>query len=259
MKRLVPLFRSAAVAAAAFVATTVPQAAHAADYETWLSAGNAVRWQSDQPWKVNLGIGAGLAPRFEYSRDNDVTLLPLIDVEWRDFLFASTQRGVGANLINNGRVTAGARVTYDFGREPGDDEFLEETEPVAATPQVGVFWISYSGPWRFSADVKYATSSYKGLEGMVGIAHGGNLNDNTNVIAGIDVHFATKKYNAAYFDDAATGLNDFTPFLTVVHHLSQGMYVSLDGRISFVTGPAAKSDITGSRSYFAGALFGKRF
>ena len=231
----------------------------AADYETLLSSANAIRWDSDAAWKVNLGAGLGLAPKFDCSRDNELALLPMLDIEWHNFAFASTQRGVGLKLINSRSTEAGPRITYDFGRSPTDDDFLDETDEIEATPQVGAYWISYFGAWRMTADFKYATSSYKGFSGAFGLAYGGALTDSTNVIAGVETHYAGKKYNLAYFEDGKSGLNDVTPFLQVIHNMPRGMYLSLDGRISIVSGAAKTADFTASSSYSAGAIVGKRF
>ena len=94
------LFRIALVAAL----LSAPVAASAADYESWLAAPNAMRWQSDNPWKVNLAAGIGIGPRYEYSRGTSTRILPLIDVEWRGTFFASTQRGIGYNWLRSGKI-----------------------------------------------------------------------------------------------------------------------------------------------------------
>jgi outer membrane scaffolding protein for murein synthesis (MipA/OmpV family) len=231
----------------------------AADYEVGLAAANAMRWQSDGNWSLNLGVGLGLAPTYQYARDKELVFLPLIEVDWRGFAFASTQRGVGVNLLRSASTIAGARITYDWGRKSSDDDFLSGTVDVEATPQVGGFWTTYLGAWRFTADLKYATSSYKGIAGSLGIAHGGQLAPATSIIAGIDTHFADRKYNGAYFDVANRGFNDVTPFLSLIHAFPSGLYVTLDGRIALVTGPAGQSDLTAAYAYSAASVLGWRF
>ena len=160
--------RASLLAAAVLVAHAAPAAA--ADYETWLSSANAMRWQSDAAWKVNLGAGFATVPKFDYSSDNELVFLPMVDIEWRNFVFASTQRGVGVKLVNNGRSEGGVRLTYDFGRDPTDDDLLAGTNKVDATQQVGAYWMTYVGPWRWSADFKYATSSYESFLVTLGLA-----------------------------------------------------------------------------------------
>ncbi len=251
------LLRVAVLSVSTILAQAAP--AVAADYEALLGGPNAIRWRSDAAWKLNLGVGLGLAPKFDYSRDNELVFLPMVDMEWRNFVFASTQRGIGVKFINTGRTEAGPRLTYDFGRSPTDDDFLDGTDEIASTPQVGAYWMSYLGAWRLSADFKYATSSYKGVEGTFGLAYGGALTDSTNVIAGLDAHFGDKKYNEAYFGDGNFGFNDVTPFLQLIHNMNRGMYITLDGRVSVVLGPAKSPDFTSSRSYSASTIIGKRF
>lgn len=238
---------------------TAPGAASAADYESWLAAPNAMRWQSDNPWKVNLAVGFGIGPTYEYARDTDVRVLPLIDVEWRGTFFASTQRGIGYNWIRSSSTVAGPRITFDLGRAHGDDEFLANTDDVKSTPEIGFFWTRYVGSLRLNADFKYATSSHKGVHGAVGFANGGRLSPNTTVFAGVEVHYGSKKYNFAYYEQGDHAINDVTPYLMMVRDLSNGMYITLDGHVSAVVGAAGKSDLNASTSYSAGAMFGKRF
>ena len=52
---------------------------------------------------------------------------------------------------------------------------------------------------------------------------------------------------------------DFTPYLMLVRDLSNGMYVTVDGRVSFVLSAASQTNINGARSYSSGVMFGKRF
>lgn len=234
-------------------------AAHAADYEAWLAPPNALRWQSDNPWKVNLAIGFGVAPTYAYSRNVEGTVLPLIDVEWRERVFASTQRGIGYKWIRTGSTVLGPRLTYDFGRKESQDDALGTADDVGAAVELGMFWTHYSGSWRFNADFKYAASGHSGVHGAIGVANGGMPSANTSLFAGVEVHYASKQYNFAYFEDGEHAINDVTPYLIMVRNLSDGMYLTLDGRVALITGAAGTSNLTGSTSYSAGATFGKRF
>lgn len=224
-----------------------------------LSVGNAMRWRSDNAWKVNLAVGVGVAGTYQYSRDDKVVALPLIDVEWRNRYFFSTQRGLGFNWINSGQTLAGPRITYDWGRKQGDDAFLAGTDDIGATAELGFFWLRYSGPWRLNADLKYALSSHKGIRGAFGVARGNPLSENSSLFVGIEGHYGSKKYNYAHFEDGATGINDVTPYLSLIRNLRNGGYVGVDGRFSFVLGPADTTNLSASYGHSASFLVGRRF
>jgi outer membrane scaffolding protein for murein synthesis (MipA/OmpV family) len=231
----------------------------AQDYEQLLAVGNALRWQSLNPWKVNLGIGFGFASTYPYSRDEKLVLLPLIDVEWRDVAFVSTQRGVGFNWIRTGNVVAGMRVTYDWGRQTGDDAFLRGTDDVNPTAEVGFFWMGYAGPWRLNADLRYGLSGHNGIRGAAGIAHGTQLAANASIFVGLEAHFASTKYNFAYFEVVEHGVNDVTTYLSLVRDLRNGAYLGLDGRFFLVSGPAGQSNLSAAYGHAASVLVGRRF
>lgn len=241
--------------AAALVAT--PAAAQ--DYEQMLAAANAMRWQSQSPWKVNLALGVGVAGTYQYSRDDQVVVLPLIDAEWRDRFFFSTQRGIGYNWIRNDRTTAGPRITFDLGRDRSDDDALGNTEDIDPAAELGYFWLRYSGPWRFNADIKYGLGGHGGIRGALGFARGNKIAANASLFLGIETHYASKKYNYAYFDASDHGINDITPYLSLLREMRNGGYVAVDGRFSIVAGPADTSNRSASFGHSASILVGKRF
>ncbi len=243
---------------ALIVALTAAPAA-AQDYEQLMAAANAMRWQSVNPWKVNLAVGIGVAGTYQYSRDDQVVLLPLVDAEWRERFFFSTQRGVGYNWIRNDTTVGGPRVTFDWGRDRSDDDALGNTEDIEPAAELGFFWLRYAGAWRFNADIKYALGSHGGIHGALGLARGNKLADNASLFVGLETHYASKKYNFAYFEAGDHGFNDITPYLSLVRDLRNGGYVAVDGRFSIIIGPADTSNLTTSYGHSASILVGRRF
>jgi outer membrane scaffolding protein for murein synthesis (MipA/OmpV family) len=238
-------------------AATSPAVAQ--DYEQLLAVGNAMRWQSQTPWKVNLGIGVGVTGTYTYSRDDQVVVLPLADIEWRERFFFSTQRGIGYNWINGTTTVAGPRVTFDWGRQRGDDDALGNTEDIDAAAELGFFWLRYSGSWRFNADIKYGLGGHGGIHGALGVARGNKLSENASLFVGVETHYASKKYNFAYYEAGEHGFNDITPYLSLVRELRSGAYVGVDGRFSIVLGPADTSNLSASYGHSASILVGRRF
>ncbi len=237
--------------------TAAPAAAQ--DYEQLLAAGNAMRWQSQNPWKVNLALGVGVTGTYQYSRDDQIVVLPLVDAEWRETFFFSTQRGIGYNWIRNDRTLAGPRITFDWGRDPGDDDAIGNTEDIDPAAELGYFWLRYAGPWRFNADIKYGLGGHGGIRGALGFARGNKLSANSSLFLGVETHYASKKYNFAYFGAGDHGFNDITPYLSLVREMRNGGYVAVDGRVSVVFGPAEKSDLTTTYGHSASLLVGRRF
>ena len=52
-----------------------------------------------------------LAPEYPGSKDYELVGLPMVDIEWRDTVFLSTQRGFGAYFRTTRQFRAGARLT----------------------------------------------------------------------------------------------------------------------------------------------------
>lgn len=255
MMRSYLIARLSVVVAALFA----PSVAAAANYEQLLAGANAMRWESNAAWKVNMALGLGIAPAFEYAEGGELEVLPLIDVEWRQRYFFSTQRGLGFNWTNRTATQAGPRLTMDWGRKASADRVLAGTQDIDPAIEIGWFWLNYSGPWRFNADIKQAVSGHKGVRGAFGAAHGGPIAPNANAIVGVEAHYASDRYNGAYFNKAARGVNDVTPYLIVVRNLGGGAYVAADARVSFALSLTKETSIVADRSYSAGAMFGRRF
>ena len=110
--------------------------AAAQNYEGWLLGATSMRNQSDSEWKVNLGAGLGFGPGFIGGSQGKAHFLPIVDIEWRKSIFASTQRGIGMNLFGNRQTVAGPRLTFDWGRSPTDDTALANTAKVKALIRV---------------------------------------------------------------------------------------------------------------------------
>jgi len=220
----------------------------------------------------NYRRGIGLNPEFIGSDDYEISALPLFDVEWRGAYFASTQRGVGLNLIRNPGLKFGPRFTYDRGRESSESTFLTGLPDVDAGIEIGAFLETLNGPWRFKGDLRKALGGHEGLVASLDLALGGRLNDRANLILGGTTHYASKDYMKSYFDSSVAGtgrpvfltdgggFSDIGGYATLVYNFSDRVFVSSVLRGTLLIGDAADSPISQSDGqYFFGTIFGYRF
>lgn len=96
-------------------------------------------------WRVNLGAIGFATPSYEGSNSYKARALPLVDIEWRDTVFLSAERGLGANLVTlrdpagRGAFRAGPFVNYRFSRDQGDDDDLRGMGDVKDGVDLGAF------------------------------------------------------------------------------------------------------------------------
>ncbi len=235
-------------------------------WEAWTAGGNALRPAStESQWRGNFGVGVGLAPDYPGSQDYELVGLPMVDIEWRDTVFFSTQRGLGAHFYTARRFRAGARLTYDRGRDNSANARLRGTPDIDPSIEAGVFAEYYRKAWRFTADArKGMTDGHEGVILSGSAAVGGRLGERASLIVGAELHVADSDYMDAYFAfggiSAASGLRDFGFFMHIIYSLSERFYISVDPRISVLQGDAATSGLTNDDvQYFLGSLVGYRF
>ncbi len=103
-------------------------------------------------WRVNLGAIGFATPSYEGSNSYKARALPLVDIEWRDTVFLSAERGLGANVVTlrdpggRGAFRAGPFVNYRFSRDEGDDDDLRGMGDVKDGVDLGAFASYDFGP-----------------------------------------------------------------------------------------------------------------
>jgi outer membrane protein len=234
-------------------------------WEAWTAGGNALRGASTlSQWRGNFGVGFGVAPEYPGAKNYEAVGLPLVDVEWRDTVFFSTQRGLGAHLWTGRQLRAGVRLTYDRGRDSSTNLSLRARPDIKSSYEAGAFIEYYRKAWRFTADVrKGITDGHKGIVISAGLAFGGRISERASVILGGNIHFADSNYMGAYFDAATvaeSGVRDVGVIMHVIYSLTDRVYITIDPRISLLQGDAALSQLTDDDvQYFLGSLIGYRF
>jgi outer membrane scaffolding protein for murein synthesis (MipA/OmpV family) len=235
--------------------------AAAQNYEGWLLGATSLRNQSASEWKVNLGIGMQIAPSFWGGADSKIYGLPIVDMEWRGTFFASTQRGIGVNLIGRGQTVSGLRLTFDMGRKPTDHIRLTNTSRVKASPELGWFVVHYTGPWRIEADVRKGLGSgHKGVRINLGAALGGKLSEKNTLILGGTVRYTGTKYNKAYWDLKSSSFTSFGVYGDIIREVGEGGgYVGFNVGMDMLFGPVRKAVYTENSQFRVGLVTGVRF
>ena len=241
------------------------------DFERWMSAGTAVTSPSAGPWRINLGAGAAAAPVYLGGDEYDAKPLPLVDLEYRNFAFVSTQRGAGFHFWRSGRVRAGARLTLDYGRESADAPLLRGLPDIETGVEAGVFLVGFAGSWRFQADLRQEIADgHGGFLASADVAYGARLSDAMSLFLGAGLTYMGEEYAAAYFSvpagaplppfEAGSGLRDVSPYAQLVYHFTPRFYAALEGRAYMLMGDIVDSPIVENDLPFTGSfMVGYRF
>lgn len=242
--------------------------------ESYLAGATSILPNRRKAWNFNLGIGVGTAPEYIGGKDYEPVVLPLIDIDWRGRVFASTQRGLGFSFFrSNSGFRMGTRLTYDLGRDSGDDPFLRGLRDIDPGPEAGLFFDNYSGPWRISADVRkgLVSKGHNGILGSLSVAFGGKLNQRASLILGASVTGGDAKYNNAYFGvsgsaaglapfTATSGLRDAGTQINFIYLFSERVYATIDAKLNILLGDSSKSPIVQEDlPFFLGTVVGIRF
>ncbi len=129
---------------------------------------------------------------------------------------------------------------------------------IDASIELGIFFESFSGPWRFKGDIRRGLSNggHQGIVASFDAAIGSGLSESTNLIAGTFFHYADAAFSQKYFSvrstestatrsayTAGAGLKDYGAYLTFVQNISDPVFVSASGRFTRLVGSAAESPL----------------
>lgn len=91
-------------------------------------------------WTSVVGLATEYKPLYDGSQPYRLLVGPVIDVRYRDVVFASVGEGLGVNLLRGTNYRAGIALDYDLGRRVSDDEnHLHGLGDIHAAPVVKVF------------------------------------------------------------------------------------------------------------------------
>jgi len=237
------------------------------DWENWMSSATAIRPPvfGERRFRNNVGGGVAYAPVYFGGTAYEGKVLPLLDTEYADRVFVSTQKGIGYNVWRSRSSRIAPRVTWDFGRKASDDPALAGTTDIDPAIELGVYWESYFKSWRFRADVRKDFGNGHG--GMLingDAAIGGRWSKEVTLILGGRTTYMDEDYAQSYFSTtsytADSGLRDVNAYVQLVYDLPKGFYISGEARGTFLLSASSDSPITKTNNFLTGALMaGYRF
>jgi outer membrane protein len=118
-------------------------------------------------WKVILGGGAIIAPKFEGAKDVKVIPVPLFKARFADRVNVDPL-GVSVEVLQTESFTLAARGGYELGRDDGDDRHLRGLGDVNAGGVVGATAAYALGPVKFTAALDKTVGGSEGLLAIVG-------------------------------------------------------------------------------------------
>lgn len=211
--------------------------------------------QDRAPDRTIVGGALIYAPAYQGAEDYRVLPFPLIDLKYGRF-FASSRRGIGANLIDGDAVDVGAGVTFVPGYRRRD-------------APAGIGRAPGGAGARISADVKAgrvmaslgATKVLSGgLDGALvdaTLAMPLRPSDRLTVIPSVSTTWADGAYTRSYFGVSASqatasglpayrpggGIKDVSASLTASYRLTDRVSLGATGSITKLTGDAKQSPI----------------
>lgn len=210
-------------------------------------------------WTVQVGAGAVVTPDYMGAKSLKVMPAPVIDVNWRNWVFLSTRDGLGVNFARNQNYAVGAAINYSFGRddESGRTRGMGEIEGAA---QASLFARYDMGMFQSRIAYKYRFGETYGRGSLIeaGLAARMPLGKSVRLSVGPEVTWMDGDYAKSFFSvtpaqsrtsrnrtfTAASGVRDVGITATAIWSVTQ--HWSVIGRIgaNWLVGDAADSPLT---------------
>jgi MipA family protein len=216
---------------------------------------------SNSDWKVRLGAGAAIQPRFEGSADFRAFPLPFVDVTYNDQVFLSTENGLGFYLINSDSFVLGVSGNYAFGRDEKEDgRILRGLGDIDAAVRARLFGSYFIGPVELTAGVSRDLGGSEGFLADVGAYIGYPISPRLGVRGGVSATYADDTHMESFFGVSATqaarsvvglpafeaqeGFKRVDASLGAEYKLSDNWFIAVSGGVGFLIGDAKDSPIT---------------
>lgn len=242
-----------------------------------LDSGYAGKAGTERQWSGTVGAGLLSAPEYLGANDNEFRFLPVVDIEYKQRYFISTQRGLGFYFFRDNRFALATFVNMDWGREESDNARLRGLGDLDPTAQLGADLKWYITRWlSFDADVYQAISpgGHDGAYGDLGFGARWPVAKNFMFRANTGIRWASDSYmsnvygvNAA--QSARSGLPVFDAGTTLAawqfgaaldFNMGTGWVASPMFRYVALLNDAKDSPITqDDGQYYAGVFLGYKF
>jgi outer membrane scaffolding protein for murein synthesis (MipA/OmpV family) len=166
--------------------------------------------QPEAAWDVTLGAGAMYHPDYEGSDDYEVDALPLLAINYRDFI---KLRGPALSVDFLGlshsqlaeNLSVGALVKFDMGREADDNPVLRQLNEIDKGAEAGLFAEYQLGPVTFEMTAVHDLGTrHEGTLAELKIGYRRMLTARLHGQLGVMATWADDNYTQSYFGISAT-------------------------------------------------------
>jgi outer membrane scaffolding protein for murein synthesis (MipA/OmpV family) len=212
--------------------------------------------QALHEWNVVVGAGAIYKPKFEGSKEYEVSAVPFISAQFYDRITIDPT-GLSVKAYDQGPFRFDVNVGYEGGREESDSDRLRGLGDVDAGATVGgkatVSW----GPADFFLSVDQTLGGSEGLLATAGVSAQRPISERVILGAEGSVTYADDNYMQSYFGvsaaqsarsglaqfDAEAGIKSAELSLSVTYLITDRWVLKAKETVGFLTGDAADSPI----------------
>jgi len=223
---------------------------------------------ADGTWQGSIGAGISYAPRYEGDAENQLTVVPLLDINYENGkFFISVARGIGFNFSEVKYFKYGVRVLLGKARSPNADARLYGTDTINYYPEGSLFASTHLGFLTLSSSI--ASSDY-GTHADVGGNIAVPINKENRVLLGATIDWGDSIYNQTYFGvtaaqatasgnvltpyNATEGKRDTVSSISWVHNFDKSWFSSVGLRYERLEGSTQFSPLTQRVSMSSGTL-----
>jgi len=222
-------------------------------------------------WKVVVGAGGMVRPKFEGGKRFEILPAPLFMAEYGRV--SIDPLGVSVKIVEFENFSFAARGGYDLGRDDGDDKHLRGLGDIDAGGVVGATAAYQLGPVKFSAAIDKTIGGSDGLTGTIG-AEASHMFGPLILTAGASTTWADDNHMQEYFgvtrrQSARSGLSRHTAEAgikrvdveaTATYLIDQHWLVRGQAGVGYLVGDAGDSPVVQQKTQPSGMLMiGYRF
>ena len=209
-------------------------------------------------WKVVLGGGAMIAPKFEGSDEFDVTPVPFVTATFGERVKVDP-RGVSVNLYSIDGLSFSGQLGYDLGRKEDDSDHLKGLGDIDAGAVIGARVAYELGPVEFYTSINRTIGGSDGLEAKFG-ADVSFRYERFLFTTGVSGTWADANYMEAYFGvtpkqsansglpvyNIGAGFKRFDLEASVTYMATENWLIRGQAGLGYLVGDAADSPIVQS-------------
>ena len=179
------------------------------------SAAQAAETQAASDWKISVGPGLYVFPKYPGSSQLQVLPFPVQDISWKDRVFSQGPDVLGVNALLGENYHVGASLSFDFqSRSASHDARLRGLPDVHYGPKLRLFadytWWAFTGSAAVYQDI---AGTGQGLTAMADLFVSAPLG-NLLLSVGPGVTWANATYTRTFFgvnaqESAASGLPQY--------------------------------------------------